>query len=139
MVYNLFLVESPLVTRREFREFSRDERTRFGEAVRQVADTIVDENEDPDTSQYDLFVRMHQLLGAPGAHQGPAFLPWHRQFLFMFESALQEIDPEVSIPYWDSALDQPLPVVTDSIFWADDNMGNTEGNVTTGKDLNMFQ
>ncbi len=41
--------------------------------------------------------------GVDGAHRGPAFLPWHRQFLWSFETALREVDPGVAIPYWDWA------------------------------------
>lgn len=29
------------------------------------------------------------------------FLPWHRAYLYFFERALQDIDGEVSIPWWD--------------------------------------
>jgi Common central domain of tyrosinase len=34
------------------------------------------------------------------AHQGSAFLPWHRAFLLLFERRLQSINPAVTIPYW---------------------------------------
>ncbi|MER9026139.1 tyrosinase family protein [Mesorhizobium sp. M0815] len=34
------------------------------------------------------------------AHQGSAFLPWHRAFLLLFERRLQAINPAVTIPYW---------------------------------------
>lgn len=44
---------------------------------------------------YDSFVRQHALVLTAG-HSGPAFLPWHRQFLREFESALG-----MHIPYWD--------------------------------------
>ena len=98
-----------------------------------MATTIVDPDDDPDTSQYDLFVRMHQPFNAVAAHGGPAFLPWHREYLMRFESALQAVDANVTIPYWDSTIDQPLPTVTDSVLWDDDYLGNTNGNVTTGK------
>ena len=36
-----------------------------------------------------------------GIHGGPAFLPWHRDFLLKFEQALQVIDSTVTLPYWD--------------------------------------
>ena len=70
--------------RREYRQLNADERARWGEAVRYLGSTIVDPENDPDTSQYDLFVRMHQTENAPFAHGGPAFLAWHREFLFRF-------------------------------------------------------
>ncbi|WP_445220507.1 tyrosinase family protein [Bradyrhizobium sp. Pa8] len=34
------------------------------------------------------------------AHQGAAFLAWHRTFLLLFERRLQAINPAVTIPYW---------------------------------------
>jgi hypothetical protein len=39
--------------------------------------------------------------GKNGAHDGPAFLPWHRQYLKVYEAALRVVDPDVVIPYWD--------------------------------------
>lgn len=34
------------------------------------------------------------------AHQGAAFLAWHRAFLLLFERRLQSINPAVTVPYW---------------------------------------
>jgi len=34
-------------------------------------------------------------------HLGPAFLPWHREYLRRFEQSLKQVDPTVTIPYWD--------------------------------------
>ena len=45
------------------------------------------------------------------AHRGPAFLPWHRQFLQLFEEDLQRVsgNPALAIPYWDWEVDGELP------------------------------
>src|SRR5262249_37332924 len=53
-------------------------------------------------SIYDNFVLTHlQSFDDQQAHGGPAFLPWHREFLLEFERELQKINPKVTIPYWD--------------------------------------
>ena len=36
------------------------------------------------------------------AHGNTAFYPWHRKFLSNLETELQEIDPDIALPYWDS-------------------------------------
>eukprot|EP00181_Compsopogon_caeruleus_P006515 CAMPEP_0184681396 /NCGR_PEP_ID=MMETSP0312-20130426/4362_1 /TAXON_ID=31354 /ORGANISM="Compsopogon coeruleus, Strain SAG 36.94" /LENGTH=449 /DNA_ID=CAMNT_0027132195 /DNA_START=148 /DNA_END=1493 /DNA_ORIENTATION=+ len=43
------------------------------------------------------------------AHQGRAFLPWHRMMIFVFESALRKFDSSVTLPYWDSPRDCQYP------------------------------
>ena len=53
-------------------------------------------------SRYDDYVWIHrEVMG--GAHTGPAFAPWHREFLKQFERDLQQVSgkPNIMIPYWD--------------------------------------
>jgi tyrosinase len=102
----------------------------------------------PGLTVYDTFVLWHRdafSCAVMAAHMGPAFLPWHRQFLRMFELELQAVEPTVTLPYWDWTVDREH----NSYVWADDFMGgNGDPNqgfaVTTGpfrKDrwvLNVF-
>lgn len=79
---------------------------------------------------YDGFTRRHMTAmntATPAgsarnvAHQGPAFLPWHRASLLDLENALLAIDPSLSgLPYWkwekESALNGGEPAR--SRFWS---------------------
>lgn len=85
---------------------------------------------------YDVFVAQHRTAFLAGvndpAHGGPAFLPWHREYLRRFERALQQIDPSVSIPYWDWTVDS----TTNASIWNANFMGGNGtgpgGRVMTG-------
>lgn len=57
-------------------------------------------------SVYDEFVQRHGEAFTGGhSHGGPAFLPWHRQFLLEFEDTLRQVNPNVTVPYWDFTVD----------------------------------
>jgi hypothetical protein len=50
------------------------------------------------------FVELAGLHGIPGKHcphGSQLFLPWHRAYIRTFEQALQTIDPNVTLPFWD--------------------------------------
>ncbi|HEY8205991.1 MAG TPA: tyrosinase family protein, partial [Myxococcaceae bacterium] len=63
-------------------------------------------------STYDTFVAWHhrammaftppQQGDRNAAHSGPAFLPWHRYLLLVFERHLQRVleDSSFGLPYW---------------------------------------
>lgn len=81
--------------------------------------------------KYDQYVADHRDF-AMGAHRGPGFLPWHREFLRRCEQDLQSVDSGVTLPYWDWSVDNS-PV---SSIWNADLMGGNgripDGQVMTG-------
>ncbi len=95
--------------RKEVRDLSAQERVDFVTAVKQLkAD-----------GEYDKYVVWHMEatehetpMGNPSgrnaAHVGPAFLPWHREFIRRFERDLQRKVPGVALPYWDWTQDAAL-------------------------------
>jgi len=91
-------------------------------------------------SIYDQFVAIHLCVwgllfgsgpagGTDGAHNGPAFLPWHREYLRRYEEALAAVDPTVSLPYWNWGFGSDSE--TNDLF-QDSRMGPRGGIITTG-------
>ena len=97
-------------------------------------------------SRYDDFVWAHHRvmmqgpndpLGPNLAHRGPAFGPWHRELLKLYEQELQGAagDPDLTLPYWDwtkdqSSADPGFPFTID--FLGGDGAGNPNNRVTSG-------
>jgi tyrosinase len=104
--------------RKSVRELTPEERVDFVEAVWSLKES----------GEYTKYVRWHVEAvmnptlapdetvppGTPAAdfrnsaHRGPAFLPWHREFLRRFERDLQSAVPGVTLPYWDWTADAGL-------------------------------
>ncbi len=81
--------------------------------------------------RYDQYVQDHMNF-MRGAHSGPAFFPWHREFLRRFELDLQAIDSAVTLPYWDWTVDNsPTSSIWDPGFMGG-NGRPTDGQVMTG-------
>ena len=83
-------------------------------------------------SVYDQFIAIHAaVMDAESplnggiarnlGHDGPVFLPWHREFLLRIQKALSAVDESVVLPYWDwTARD-----ATFERLFADDFLGAT--------------
>ncbi|KAJ9061205.1 hypothetical protein DSO57_1022883 [Entomophthora muscae] len=92
--------------RREFRELSQQEQQSYFDAVRRL-------HQKPRAyrggkTMFEYFTRVH-LEHQTRIHGTSIFLPWHRQFTYMYEQELRKIDPRVVLPYWDWSLDSAEP------------------------------
>src|SRR5215203_2566412 len=97
-----------LVMRQNQNTLTDDQKLDFAKAVRALKSG----------GTYDeFFVKVHwdsrHADGSNDAHRGPAFFPWHREFLRRFEGALQYVARRIGIadsdllglPYWDWSVD----------------------------------
>lgn len=80
---------------------------------------------DVDPTQLDLHFNL------PGEPEREIFLPWHRRMMFEMEQAVQDINPEISLAYWNSAVDQS----TTGPLWDDDLLGTFNANWSLGRNL----
>ena len=60
------------------------------------------------------------LMRRGPAHRGPAFLPWHREFIHRFEQDLKAAlgDPDFGLPYWNWAADKTDVTLPTSRVWS---------------------
>ncbi|VDL79972.1 unnamed protein product [Nippostrongylus brasiliensis] len=111
--------------RKEYRVMTDAERQRYHTAMWTIKGN----------GDYDQLSRIHSSFQtSPGAHSGPAFLPWHREFIKRLEIALRRVDPSVALPYWDSTMDAVIPVPAQSSLFTNELMGRSapDGSIATG-------
>ncbi|XP_033755084.1 tyrosinase-like protein [Pecten maximus] len=82
--------------------------------------------------RYDTLASFHQNMAITSGHNGPNFLGWHRVYLLALEEALMEVNPSVTLPYWDSSIDFDMNDPIRSIVWSSQFFGNGDGVVNTG-------
>jgi hypothetical protein len=102
--------------RKEWRALSSSERQRFLQAVRKLQARPA-----PDQpSKYDQLVKRY-ADHSEAMSASSAFLPWHRHYLRVFEQELRQIDPTVTLPYWDWSAHSRHP--EQSPIWGADAFG----------------
>jgi hypothetical protein len=93
--------------RKNYRDLTSTERDRFVQALYHVKATGI----------VDQYASEHEAHFDHGIHQNSHFLPWHREFIRRFEDALRTYHPAVTLPYWNSIVDQsPSDPLWDSAF-----------------------
>jgi hypothetical protein len=56
---------------------------------------------DPVPGGVTWWFKQDEIHQATHVHDGPEFLPWHREIVNRFEGLLQLINPQLSLHYWD--------------------------------------
>ncbi|XP_076112242.1 tyrosinase-like protein 2 [Mytilus galloprovincialis] len=119
---------TPIRKRREIRTLTEEERETFFSALNKLKnDTTVKPN------KFDTLALIHSNRTLCSAHRGSNFLGWHRIYLLLFETAIREQDNSVTLPYWDSVLDnQNITDSRDTVIFTDKFLGNGDGIVDSG-------
>ena len=107
----------------------KDANTLNSNERRELVDAILQLKAD---GVYDQFVLRHANAIMSAIHNCPAFLPWHRRFLWDFEKELQRVsgNPDLGVPYWNwPSGDAGASMWDDNLLGGD---GDTNGIVRSG-------
>jgi hypothetical protein len=112
--------------RRDIALVSEDERNRFINAIVKL-DTA---KFFPDgVSYWDKQEEIHKNAHFHGVdvHFGPAFISWHRVIVNRLEQLLREVDPDLSLHYWDWTTDPRSTAGGRAALFTPQFMGNASG------------
>lgn len=88
--------------RRNIATVSQQERERLRDAfIKLQQKAFPGDREDPIPGGVTYWFKQDEIHAATHVHQGPAFLPWHRELCNRLEAMLREEDPDLSLHYWD--------------------------------------
>lgn len=93
---------------------STEELQRFRNAIARMKSF---DNYYQDERSFGYWGRIH---GSFCQHAWEEFLTWHRAYLHLFEQQLQDIDPTVTLPYWDWS----MPLYRDNLAKSLEDMGS---------------
>lgn len=91
--------------RRNVASVSKEERTLLRDAFRKLdsAPFVYSDGVTFWDKQEDVHKNAHEA--GQDVHAGPAFLPWHRVIVAKVEELLRQVDPRLSLHYWDWTTD----------------------------------
>jgi hypothetical protein len=122
--------------RRDIALVSDMERNRFIDAIVKLDTTKLF----PDGVTYwDKQEDIHKNAHFAGVdvHTGPAFIPWHRVIVNRLEQLLREVDPALSLHYWNWTTDPRATTGGRAALFTSQFMGNDHGDA--GHLLNNFE
>jgi hypothetical protein len=109
--------------RRNILSVSQQERDRFRDAIIALNNKFFPGSRtDFPAGGVSYWFKQDEIHQATHVHGTPAFLPWHRELCNRFEAMLREVDPDLSLHYWDWNQD-PTPLFTPNF------MGSAQGDV----------
>ena len=94
--------------RRDIASASKEERDRFRDAIIALNTNgcrYPGTREQNPPGGVTCWFKQDEIHAGSHVHDGPAFLPWHRELLNRFEVLLRQMDPSVSLYYWDWTTD----------------------------------
>ena len=89
--------------RKEIRDLSNKEIEEFVNGFKALNKKII-----KDKTLLDDLALFHKKY-AFNIHFTPVFLPWHREFIRELEKELEDINPNITLPYWDWTKDSQNP------------------------------
>ncbi|HEY9605199.1 MAG TPA: tyrosinase family protein [Allocoleopsis sp.] len=107
--------------RRNIATVTQEERNRLRDAILALHQRHYPggRNDNP-SGGVSFWFKQDEIHAHTHVHGCPAFLPWHRELINRFEALLREVDPALSLHYWDWTT-SPLGLFTP------DFMGNAHG------------
>lgn len=75
--------------------------------------------------------RLDLHFNLPDEPEREIFLAWHRRQMFEMEQAVQDINPDISLAWWDTSIDQS----TTSPLWDQDFLGSFNANWNLNRNL----
>jgi hypothetical protein len=88
--------------RRDIASVSAQERNRFRDAILALNGKFFPgARSDFPAGGVSYWFKQDEIHQATHVHGSPAFLPWHRELCNRFEARLREVDPDLSLHYWD--------------------------------------
>jgi len=89
--------------RRNIATVSKEERDRLRDAIikLQTQRRYPGQRSDSPVGGVTYWFKQDEIHANSHVHNCPAFVPWHRELVNRFEALIREIDPELSLHYWD--------------------------------------